>query len=170
MGTALQTIANSNWHTSALCRRWFGPIAVLLAGSAFFALALTHKPPAVALIPLCGLAGIGPAAEAPFLAENDAAMSKMLTGMTIEPSGDVDHDFVEMMVSHHEGAIGMAQALLRHGHNETLRRLAQEIIVTQQQEIGAMRLALGEPLPPAAAAPDQPTSGSATAAWQISNP
>jgi hypothetical protein len=50
----------------------------------------------------------------------------------------------------------MAQALLRHGHNEPLRRLAQEIIVTQQQEIAAMRLALAEPLPPSDAAPDQP--------------
>jgi hypothetical protein len=33
--------------------------------------------------------------------------------------------------------------------------MAQEIIVTQQQEIAAMRLAVGEPLPPSAPAPDQ---------------
>jgi hypothetical protein len=33
--------------------------------------------------------------------------------------------------------------------------MAQEIIVTQQQEITAMRLAVGEPLPPSAPAPDQ---------------
>jgi hypothetical protein len=33
--------------------------------------------------------------------------------------------------------------------------MAQEIIVTQQQEIAAMRLAVDEPLPPPAAAPDQ---------------
>lgn len=49
----------------------------------------------------------------------------------------------------------MAEAELRYGHNETIRRIAQEIIVTQQQEITAMRLALGEPLPPSAPAPDQ---------------
>jgi Domain of unknown function (DUF305) len=49
----------------------------------------------------------------------------------------------------------MAEAELRYGRNEVLRRLSQEIIVTQQQEITAMRLALGEPLPPPAAAPDQ---------------
>ena len=53
-----------------------------------------------------------------------------------------------MMVPHHQGAIDMALAVLRYGHNEQLRRMAQEIIVTQQQEIAAMRLALGEPLPP----------------------
>jgi uncharacterized protein (DUF305 family) len=36
--------------------------------------------------------------------------------------------------------------------------MAQEIIVTQQQEIAAMRLAVGEPLPPSAPAPDQQSS------------
>ena len=80
--------------------------------------------------------------EAPFLAENEAAMNTMMAAMTIKPSGDVDTDFVAMMVPHHQGAIDMAQAELRYGRNEQLRRLAQEIIVTQQQEIAAMRLAL----------------------------
>jgi hypothetical protein len=150
--------------------RWLGPTILLLTGSTCLTLALLHKPPAVTLIPLCGLAALGPAAEAPFLTENDAAMSKMLTDMTVQPTGDVDHDFVEMMVPHHQGAIDMAQALLSHGHNEPLRRLAQEIIVTQQQEIAAMRLALGEPLPPMTAAPDQPASLSTIASKQISNP
>ena len=88
------------------------------------------------------------AAEAPFLAENDAAMTRMMNDMTVEPTGDVDRDFVAMMVPHHQGAIDMALAVLRHGRNEQLRRLAQEIIVTQQQEIAVMRLAIGEPLPP----------------------
>jgi hypothetical protein len=83
-------------------------------------------------------------------------MTKMMAGMTIKPTGDVDHDFVEMMVPHHQGAIDMAQALLRYGHNEPLRRLAQEIVVTQQQEIAAMRLALHEPLPPSVPVPDNP--------------
>jgi hypothetical protein len=57
----------------------------------------------------------------------------------------------------------MAQAELRHGHNEQLRQLAQKIIVTQQQEIAAMRFALGQPLPPRVAAPDQPSDLSAGA-------
>ena len=93
--------------------------------------------------------------EAPFLAENDVAMTKMMDGMAVKPTGDVDRDFVAMMVPHHQGAIDMAVAVLRHGHNEQLRRLAQEIIVTQQQEIAAMRMAVGEPLPPSTPAPTQ---------------
>jgi hypothetical protein len=94
--------------------------------------------------------------EQPFLSENDAAMNKMMADMVIKPTGDVDRDFVAMMVPHHQGAIDMAQAVLRYGHNEQLRRLAQEIVVTQQQEIAAMRLAVGEQLPPSVASPTQP--------------
>jgi Domain of unknown function (DUF305) len=71
-------------------------------------------------------------------------MGKMMVGMEIKPTGNVDRDFVDMMVPHHQGAIDMAQAELRHGHNEQ-RRIAQEITVTQQQEIAATRLALGQP-------------------------
>ena len=95
------------------------------------------------------------AAEAPYLAENISAMTKMIVDMGIRPAGDVDSDFVAMMVPHHQGAIEMAQAELRYGRNEPLRRMAQEIIVTQTQEIAAMRLALGQPLPPSAPSPDQ---------------
>jgi uncharacterized protein (DUF305 family) len=86
-----------------------------------------------------------PREEAPFLADNVSAMSKMMVDMGISPSGDVDRDFVSMMVPHHQGAIDMAMAELRYGHNEMLKRMAQEIIVTQQQEIAAMRLAIGAP-------------------------
>jgi len=93
--------------------------------------------------------------ETSYLAENDTAMNKMMSGMAIRPSGDADRDFVAMMSPHHQGAIEMAQAVLRNGHNEQIRRLAQEIIVTQQQEIAAMRLAIGEPLPPSVPSPTQ---------------
>jgi uncharacterized protein (DUF305 family) len=55
-------------------------------------------------------------------------MTKMMAAMSARP------------------AIDMAQAELRYGRNPQLERIAQEIIVTQQQEIVAMRQALGEPL------------------------
>ncbi|MFY1991986.1 DUF305 domain-containing protein [Achromobacter xylosoxidans] len=94
--------------------------------------------------------------ETAFLAENDASMDRMMKAMAPHPSGDVDQDFVAMMVPHHQGAIDMAMAELRYGKNEQLRRIAQEIIVEQQQEIAAMHLALGHPLPAPRPAPDQP--------------
>lgn len=93
--------------------------------------------------------------ERPFLAANAAAMNRMMTGMAARPTGDVDRDFTEMMIPHHQGAIDMAVAELSYGHDDRLKRIAQEIIVDQQQEIAAMRLALGDQPPPAAPAPTQ---------------
>jgi uncharacterized protein (DUF305 family) len=82
--------------------------------------------------------------EQSFLLENGAAMNKMMADMTIKPTGDVDRDFVAMMVPHHQGAVDMAKAELEYGHNEQLRRLARQIVATQQQEIMVMRDAVGD--------------------------
>src|SRR5437879_13153805 len=98
---------------------------------------------AVALIG--GATALATSMETLFLAENNAAVTKMMAAMDVKPSGDVDADFVATMVPHHQGAIDMAQALLRYGRNEQLRRIAQEIIVTQQEEIAAMRTEVRQP-------------------------
>ncbi|WP_342723377.1 DUF305 domain-containing protein [Bradyrhizobium sp. B097] len=95
------------------------------------------------------------AEESAFLAENDAAMTKMMNDMAAKPSGDIDRDFVAMMTPHHQGAIDMAVIELRYGKNERLRRIAQEIIVEQRQEIDAMKLALGEQVTDTTPAPTQ---------------
>lgn len=101
-------------------------------------------------------------AEKPFLAEDDAAMTKMMKDMAVKPTGDVDRDFVAMMVPHHQGAIDMAQAELRYGHDARLKRIAQEIVVDQIEQISLMRLAVGEPLPPSVSSPTNPTVPSQT--------
>jgi uncharacterized protein (DUF305 family) len=63
-----------------------------------------------------------------------ASMEVMDKGMvTAAMTGDPDHDFTTMMIPHHQGAIDMAKAVLLHGKDPVIRRLAQEIIVTQQQ-------------------------------------
>jgi hypothetical protein len=140
---------------SSLTRHLVRPTAVTLlilfvVGTAFLASAqlLPMADPVICETPVSG-AG----AEASFLAENDAAMKKMMKDMAVKPTGDVDADFVAMMVPHHQGAIDMALAVLRHGRNPQIRRLAQEIIVTQQQEIEVMRLAVSRPLPPSRPSP-----------------
>jgi hypothetical protein len=70
----------------------------------------------------------------------DAAMS------SISMTGNPDVDFAVMMIAHHQGAIDMAKVELRYGTDARLRRLAQEIIVTQQSEISLMQLTLERPL------------------------
>jgi hypothetical protein len=132
-------------------------LLVLLFGSASFALAQDPSPRASASDQTGAAARADLAAETPYLAENDRAMTKMMKDMAVKPTGDVDRDFVAMMVPHHQGAIEMAVAVLRHGHNERLKRLAQEIIVTQQEEIAVMRLAIGDSLPPSIPSPTQPS-------------
>jgi hypothetical protein len=85
-------------------------------------------------------------AEASFMVENRAAMNKMMMDMAVKPSGNVDADFTAMMIPHHQGAVDMAEAELRYGHNRKLRRIARNIVTGQRRQIGAMRAALGQPL------------------------
>jgi uncharacterized protein (DUF305 family) len=56
--------------------------------------------------------------------------------------GKPDADFARMMIPHHQGAIEMAKVELQFGTDPRLRRLAQEILVTQQSEIDVMNGAL----------------------------
>jgi uncharacterized protein (DUF305 family) len=58
-------------------------------------------------------------------------------------TGDPDHDFASEMIPHHQGAIDMARVELLYGKDPVLRRLAQEIIVSQTQEISVMQRQLG---------------------------
>ena len=132
------------------------PLAASAALLGIVALACGSSARTIAAVQAHAATSSVPAAEAPFIAENETAMKTMMRGMAVEPSGDVDRDFVAMMVPHHQGAIDMAVTVLRYGRNERIKRLAQEIIVTQQQEIAAMRLAIGEPLPDSQPSPTQP--------------
>jgi uncharacterized protein (DUF305 family) len=103
------------------------------------------------------LSAAGPHAQppSPFYSEMDTAMSRMMEQMHVEPTGDVDRDFVRMMVPHHEGAIEMAVAQLKYGKDPVLKRIAQEIIIEQRQEIDVMKMAVGDPLPPSNPVPTQ---------------
>ena len=130
-------------------RGWWAGMALLLLSAATSGGAAGPRPGAAHIRSLH-------ADEHTFLAENDAAMARMMARMSIRPTGDVDRDFVDMMTPHHQAAIDMAVLVLRYGRNEQVRRLAQEIIVDQQQEIAAMRMAVGEAIPPPAPAPTVP--------------
>lgn len=105
------------------------------------------------------LATAVPACSTPaenFHGESASDMDRMMAEMSVAPSGDVDTDFVKMMEPHHAGAIAMAVAYLRYGKNGQLRRIAQEIIVEQRQEIDAMRLAIRRPPLTPGPVPTQP--------------
>lgn len=70
----------------------------------------------------------------------DAGMEKMMHAMHRGgASGDVDRDFLAMMIPHHEGAVEMARLLLVHGRDPVTRRLAEDIIASQTAEIEGMK-------------------------------
>ena len=80
-----------------------------------------------------------------FMHSMEESMNRMDTGMKSAPmNGNSDHDFVTMMMPHHQGAIDMAKAELIYGKDPVTRRLAEEIIVDQQSEIQAMQLWLSK--------------------------
>jgi uncharacterized protein (DUF305 family) len=105
---------------------------------------------AAATLTVTTIAAMQPSNAKAFAADNDAAMARMMKGMDVRPSGNIDRDFATMMIAHHQGAIDMARAELHYGSNERLRRLAQEIVVAQQQEIAVMQTVIDQELSPSA--------------------
>jgi uncharacterized protein (DUF305 family) len=73
-------------------------------------------------------------------------MQAMQTGMTkmdhdmsgAAMNGNPDHDFVTMMIPHHQGAIDMAKVELTYGKDPAMRKLAEDIIAAQKKEIAEM--------------------------------
>jgi uncharacterized protein (DUF305 family) len=75
-----------------------------------------------------------------FAALMDDAMAVMNDGMTRAPmNGVAEHDFITMMIPHHQGAIDMAKAVLLNTSDPELTNLAQGIITEQQNEIRVMQ-------------------------------
>lgn len=79
--------------------------------------------------------------ERQFLFAADFAVSNMSRGMLM-PTGDIDRDFINVMVSHHQGAIDIARAEADQGHDDALRQLARKLVSQQQQDISSLRRAL----------------------------
>jgi uncharacterized protein (DUF305 family) len=76
----------------------------------------------------------------PFAALMDDAMAVMDDGMKRAPmNGQPEHDFMTMMLPHHQGAIDMAKAVLLSTTDPEVRNLALGIIAEQQNEIRVMQ-------------------------------
>jgi uncharacterized protein (DUF305 family) len=96
--------------------------------------------------------GAKEAEEQQFLFANDLAMSNMNGDMLVPPTGDIDRDFADIMIPHHQATIDMAEAELKYGHDDQLRRLAEKIVAQQQQETSILNRTSGSAAAPGALA------------------
>lgn len=81
------------------------------------------------------------------------AMEDSMTAMhQTKLTGNADVDFAAMMVPHHEGAVEMAEQLLKVNNTDSLADFAKKVIQAQKEEIGQLKafLATG----PTTASPD----------------
>ena len=113
-----------------------------------FAAGMRHRHHSTGVTLLC--ASQPSSTQPTFYSGMSDANARMHAAMEVPPTGDIDRDFVRMMIPHHQGAIEMARLLLKYGRDQRLRRLAQSIIVEQGQEIAYMRSSVpapnGEPI------------------------
>ena len=75
--------------------------------------------------------------DMPATAGMGMAMGDMM--LSDDASIPFDRRFIEAMISHHRGAIAMAQAVLIQAKREELRTLAEDIISAQEGEISQMQ-------------------------------
>lgn len=69
-----------------------------------------------------------------------APMNNMMAKMKdMKMTGDFDYDFANMMISHHQAAIDMAQVEVQKGTDAALKTMAQGMITAQQSEIVAFQ-------------------------------
>lgn len=66
--------------------------------------------------------------------------NKMKEGMNAaQNTGNVNLDFVLEMIPHHEGGIDMAKAIIKYGTNEDVKKIAQNIVTSQEAQIPLMQ-------------------------------
>lgn len=54
-------------------------------------------------------------------------------------TGNADYDFASMMIPHHEGAIVMAEAVIKQGKSAELIAFSKKVVEVQNQEIATLK-------------------------------
>ena len=57
----------------------------------------------------------------------------------LKPTGNVDQDFLQSMIVHHQGAIDIVNSIIKYTENDEIKKIAQEELKNQQLEIDNMK-------------------------------
>ncbi len=75
-----------------------------------------------------------------YIKEYDKVKTSMFREMQdVKITDNVDVNFLQEMIYHHEGAIGMAKNILKYTKDPELKKLAENIISTQSKGVEEMR-------------------------------
>jgi|SRR5574338_146892 uncharacterized protein (DUF305 family) len=70
---------------------------------------------------------------------DEMSMSEMTEQLKNKTGDDFDKAFVEMMISHHEGAVAMAELIPSRAKHDEVKKLGEAIISAQTKEIADMQ-------------------------------
>ncbi len=73
------------------------------------------------------------------MGQDMGSMNDMMLKQLSQSDTMYDQCFIDMMIMHHNGAIGMANDALVNANKPELKKLAQNIIASQQKEIDMMK-------------------------------
>jgi len=75
-----------------------------------------------------------------FSSEMTQSMEEMESSMkNMKMTNNVDHDFAMMMIPHHQSAIDMSDAIIKHGKDQEVKTLAEKIKSDSEKEIGELK-------------------------------
>jgi hypothetical protein len=76
----------------------------------------------------------GPSSEA-----LNGLIAKMNAAMALPFSGNADVDFIKRMIPHHQAAVDMAKVVLAFGKDAEVKKVAEDVIKTNEAEIVTMQ-------------------------------
>ncbi|MBD3107005.1 DUF305 domain-containing protein [Bacillus sp. AGMB 02131] len=77
--------------------------------------------------------------ELEYLKGYEKAYKEMMDEMDeVKPTGNIDLDYLEAMIPHHEAGIAMASNILKYTNNKELQKIANQIIANQSKQVKQM--------------------------------
>ena len=78
--------------------------------------------------------------EEKYLKEYEKIVKEMMCGLeNLKPTGNVDKDFLQSMIVHHQGAIDMVNSIIKYTDNAEIKKMAEGELQNQQPEIDNMK-------------------------------